>query len=146
MTQEVRAIDWTADPTDAVVRKLRAAEGHPGVLDTMHGTEFHLFGVHRERELRGAPGAIVAQRDGAICRATTDGAVWITHLKRREGGTSFKLPATRALELSPASRSTRPRSRSRWTRRCPPSTPSARSPTRSTRTSATCTSTSTTAR
>ena len=100
MTQEVRAIDWTGDSTDAVVRKLRAAEGHPGVLDTINGTEFHLFGVHRERELRGAPGTIIAQRHGAICRATTDGAVWITHLKRREGETSFKLPATRALELS----------------------------------------------
>ncbi|HEX6744940.1 MAG TPA: formyltransferase family protein, partial [Solirubrobacteraceae bacterium] len=80
MTQEVRAIDWSTDPTETVVRKLRAAEGHPGVLDTVQGTEFHLFGVHRERELRGAPGAVVAQRDGAICRATTDGAVWITHL------------------------------------------------------------------
>ena len=100
MTQEVRAIDWSTDPTETVVRKLRAGEGHPGVLDTVQGTEFHLFGVHRERELRGAPGAVVAQRDGAICRATTDGAVWITHLKRREGEAAFKLPATRALELA----------------------------------------------
>jgi putative two-component system protein, hydrogenase maturation factor HypX/HoxX len=100
MTQAVRAIDWSADATDTVVRKLRAAEGHPGVLDTMQGTEFHLFGVHRERELRGAPGAVIAQRHGAICRATTDGAVWITHLKRREGEAAFKLPATRALELA----------------------------------------------
>ena len=100
MTQEVRAIDWSTDPTETVVRKLRAGEGHPGVLDTLQGTEFHLFGVHRERELRGAPGAVVAQRDGAICRATTDGAVWITHLKRREGEAAFKLPATRALELT----------------------------------------------
>jgi putative two-component system protein, hydrogenase maturation factor HypX/HoxX len=100
MTQEVRAIDWSTDPTETVVRKLRAAEGHPGVLDAVQGTEFHLFGVHRERELRGAPGAVVAQRHGAICRATTDGAVWITHLKRREGDAAFKLPATRALELA----------------------------------------------
>src|SRR5512133_779408 len=102
MTQEVRAIDWSTDPTDTVVRKLRAAEGHPGVLDTVQGTEFHLFGVHRERGLRGAPGAVIAQRDGAICRATIDGAVWITHLKRREGANAFKLPATRALELAGA--------------------------------------------
>jgi putative two-component system protein, hydrogenase maturation factor HypX/HoxX len=102
MTQEVRAIDWSTDPTDTVVRKLRAAEGHPGVLDKVQGTEFHLFGVHRERGLRGAPGAVIAQRDGAICRATIDGAVWITHLKRREGASAFKLPATRALELAGA--------------------------------------------
>jgi putative two-component system hydrogenase maturation factor HypX/HoxX len=97
MTQDVRAIDWAGDPTDAVVRKLRAAEGHPGVLDTIGATEFHLFDVHRERELRGQSGEIVATRDGAICRATTDGAVWITHLKGPEG---YKLPATRALALA----------------------------------------------
>jgi putative two-component system hydrogenase maturation factor HypX/HoxX len=94
MTQDVRAIDWAGDPTDAVVRKLRAAEGHPGVRDGIGATEFHLFGVHREGKLRGEPGEIVATRDGAICRATTDGAVWITHLKGPEG---YKLPATRAL-------------------------------------------------
>jgi putative two-component system hydrogenase maturation factor HypX/HoxX len=97
MTQQVRAIDWGGDATDAVVRKLRAAEGHPGVLDRIGAAEFHLFGVHCERELSGPPGAIVATRDGAICRATTDGAVWITHLKEPGG---FKLPATRALALA----------------------------------------------
>ena len=42
------------------------------------------------------PGEIVAQRHGAICRATVDGAVWITHLKRP----AFKLPAARALALA----------------------------------------------
>lgn len=102
MTQDDRAIDWGSDRTDEVVRKLRAGEGHPGVLDTLLEEEFHLFGVHRERELRGQPGEIVAQRHGAICRATTDGAVWITHLKRRDTPQErfFKLPATRALELA----------------------------------------------
>ena len=97
MTQDVRAIDWGGDRTDAVVRKLRAAEGHPGVLDRIGAIDFHLFGVHRERQLSGEPGEIVATRDGAICRATTDGAVWITHLKGPEG---YKLPATRALALA----------------------------------------------
>jgi putative two-component system hydrogenase maturation factor HypX/HoxX len=102
MTQEVRAIDWDADRTDAVVRKIRAGEGNPGVLDAIGGAEFHLFGVHPERELRGSPGEIIAQRTGAICRATTDGAVWITHLKRHDTPHErfFKLPATRALALA----------------------------------------------
>ena len=89
-------------PSDAsarILRKIRAAEGNPGVLDRIGGVEFHLFGAHAERALRGTPGAIIAQRDGAICRATVDGAVWITHLKRRDEATQkfFKLPATRAL-------------------------------------------------
>jgi len=102
MTQDLRAIDWSADATSAVVRKIRAAEGHPGVLDTIAGTAFHLFDAHREQALRGRPGEIIATRDGAICRATVDGAVWITHLRRAPAGgsTSFKLPATRALALA----------------------------------------------
>jgi putative two-component system protein, hydrogenase maturation factor HypX/HoxX len=73
------------------------------VLDTIEGQEFHLFGVHRERGLRGVPGEIIATRHGGICRATVDGAVWITHLKAKDGGGGgpiFKLPATRALELA----------------------------------------------
>ena len=93
--QNERAIDWTADGTSTIERQIRAAEGHPGVLDTVAGAEFHLFGVHREQGLRGRPGEIIATRHGAICRATVDGAVWITHLK---GPDHFKLPATRALE------------------------------------------------
>ena len=74
MTQDVRAIDWASDATDTVVRKIRAAEGYPGVLDELEGTDFHLFGAHRETTLRGRPGEIIAQRHGAICRATVDGA------------------------------------------------------------------------
>jgi putative two-component system protein, hydrogenase maturation factor HypX/HoxX len=101
MKQDVRAIDWTSDSTDVVVRKIRAAEGHPGVLDEVAGADFHMFGVHREQELQGAPGEIIAQRHGAICRATVDGAVWVTHL--RQSGPQdrhFKLPATLALDLA----------------------------------------------
>jgi putative two-component system hydrogenase maturation factor HypX/HoxX len=67
------------------------------VLDTLAGIEFHLFGVHSEPALRGAPGEILAQRHGAVCRATVDGAVWISHLKRPG---HFKLPAVRALAVA----------------------------------------------
>ena len=99
MTQEVRAIDWNSDGTERVLRKIRAGDGYPGVLDTIAGEHFHLFGAHPERILAGRPGELVAQRNGAICRATVDGAVWITHLKRHISATErhFKLPATHAL-------------------------------------------------
>ena len=102
MSQGARAIEWDVDRTDTVVRKIRAAEGHPGVLDAIDGMQFHLFGAHPERVLRGQAGEIIAPRTGAICRATVDGAVWITHLKRRDTGLDryFKLPATRALALA----------------------------------------------
>jgi len=98
--QADRTIDWRCDSTAAVVRKIRAAEGHPGVLDTIAGAEYFMFNVHYERGLRGRPGDIIATRSGAICRATVDGAVWITHLKAKDGSAPYKLPATRALELA----------------------------------------------
>ena len=104
MRQETRLIDWSTDPTDVVLRKIRAAEGQPGVLDRIGTSEFHLFGAHRERTLRGTPGQVVAQRNGAICRATLDGAVWISHLKQRRTPTRtfLKLPAATALAQSGA--------------------------------------------
>jgi putative two-component system hydrogenase maturation factor HypX/HoxX len=99
MKQDVRAIDWHRDSTEVVMRKIRAAEGHPGVLDTIGGIQFHLFGPHAEHMLSGRPGQVIAHRYGAICRATVDGAVWISHLRQRAlpGGLSCKLPATLAL-------------------------------------------------
>ena len=102
MSQEVRAIDWKSDGTERVLRKIRAGDGHPGVLDTIDGKRFHLFGAHPEQALAGPPGAFLAQRNGAVCRATVDGAVWITHLKGQDSATErhFKLPAARALGLA----------------------------------------------
>ena len=101
--QADRRIDWPAESTDAVLAKLRAADSSPGVLDMIGDTEFYLFGGHPEDELRGQPGTILARRDGAICRATADGAVWIPQLRRRPvpgGPGTFKLPATLALRTS----------------------------------------------
>jgi putative two-component system hydrogenase maturation factor HypX/HoxX len=40
---------------------------------------------------------VIAQRDGAILRATVDGAVWITHLRRAGDASNFKLPAAMVL-------------------------------------------------
>ncbi len=99
MRQADRAIDWGADDTDTVLRKIRAADGFPGVLDTIRGVPCYLFDAHREGSLRGnAPGEVIAQRDGAILRATVDAAVWITHLKcMADGRHAFKLPATMVL-------------------------------------------------
>jgi putative two-component system hydrogenase maturation factor HypX/HoxX len=98
--QEHRRIDWLTEPTSAVLAKLRAADSQPGVLDVIGETEYFLFGGYEEDQLRGEPGAIVARRGGAICRATVDGAIWIPQLRRRRepgGPATFKLPATLAL-------------------------------------------------
>ena len=98
--QGSRGIDWLAEPAETVLAKLRAADSSPGVLDVLGDTEYYLFGGHPEDELRGRPGTILAHRDGAICRATVDGAVWIPQLRRRPapgGPGTFKRPATLAL-------------------------------------------------
>ena len=100
-TQEFRRIDWAADDTATVLRKLRSADSQPGVLDELYGREYFLHGGHPEDRLRGdAPGAVIATRDGAVCRATVDGAVWIPQLRPRRtpgGPAAFKLPAATVL-------------------------------------------------
>ena len=103
MTQADRALDWNAEGTDMILRKIQSADGTPGVADTLLGIKVRLFGAHREgspgtRSPRAKPGAVLAQRDGAILRVTTDGAVWITHLARvGEDGVGMKLPAAMVL-------------------------------------------------
>jgi putative two-component system protein, hydrogenase maturation factor HypX/HoxX len=82
--QTDRAIDWKGDKTDAIVATINATESATGVLDTLFGSPFYLYGAHYEERLKGAPGQLIAQRDGAVCVATVDGAVWITHLKAKD--------------------------------------------------------------
>src|SRR6266700_5730619 len=98
MKQADRAIDWR-DTTASILRKIRCADSFPGILDTVLGMQCYLYGAHAEDALRGTPGEIIAKRDGAICRATGDGAMWITHVKQKgtAGQTYLKLPATQVL-------------------------------------------------
>jgi putative two-component system hydrogenase maturation factor HypX/HoxX len=106
VTQDERRIDWSADPTATVLRKLRAADSRPGVLDELLGARWFLHGGHPEDRLRGEPGRLLATRAGAVCRATRDGAVWIPRLRPRPAPTgppTFALPAVTALgSLLPA--------------------------------------------
>ncbi|WP_408996370.1 hydrogenase maturation protein [Streptomyces europaeiscabiei] len=100
LDQSVRRIDWAEDSTQDVLRRLRAADSQPGVLDVLLGGEWYLHGGHPENVLRGRPGELLATRAGAVCRATRDGAVWIPELRPRRGpgqSPTFKLPAVSAL-------------------------------------------------
>jgi len=98
MQQSDRTIDWHADRTAAVLRKIRAADGTPGVRDEILDEHVYLYDAHPEGAIEGRAGDVIAQRDGAILRATVDGAVWITHLKRATGdGPQLKLPAASVL-------------------------------------------------
>lgn len=93
MQQADRAIDWAHDDTATVLRKIRCADGFPGVRDQVLGREVFLYDAHPEGVLRGTPGALIARCGDAVCRATVDGAVWIGHLRDRHAEHAFKLPA-----------------------------------------------------
>ncbi len=99
MTQAERAIDWSRDPTATVLRKVLASDGAPGVRDPSLGEGLHLFNAAPAPAHAGRPGELVARRDdGAVCRATVDGAVWIGHLRRGlPRDEALKLPATEVL-------------------------------------------------
>ncbi len=96
MEQSIRRIDWERDTTREVLRKIYASDSQPGVLDRIGGKEVFLYNAYPEEELKGKPGQVIALRDEAICVATRDGAVWITHLRERKRE-SIKLPALRVL-------------------------------------------------
>ena len=98
MRQEDRRIDWRGEDTATILRRIRAADGAPGVLDAVRGVACYLYDAHAEGGIRGGrPGDVIARRDGAILRATRDGALWITHLKRADDPRAFKLPASMVL-------------------------------------------------
>ncbi len=99
MKQPERSLDWQRDDSATVLRKIRAADGFPGVADRLFDQPCHLFDAWPETTLRGAPGEVIARRETALLRATVDGAVWIGHVKRPDG---IKLPAALAFAAEAA--------------------------------------------
>ena len=98
--QSLRRIDWAADSTERVSALLRAADSSPGVLDEIGDRAFYLYGGEPEYALHGRPGTLLATRTGAVCRATADGAVWLSHAKPKRlpgGPLGVKLPAALTL-------------------------------------------------
>jgi len=103
MRQADRRIDWQRDDTQTVLRKIRAADGSPGVLDELFGVPCHLFDAHPEGLTeRHAPGSVIGRRHEAVLRATADGAVWIGHVRRANQDGSFKLPTALAFPTEAA--------------------------------------------
>jgi putative two-component system hydrogenase maturation factor HypX/HoxX len=97
--QSDRRIDWLADDTQTVLRKIHSADGSPGIEDALLGVACRLYDACEEDSLRGVPGEIIARRHGAVCRATRDGAIWIGHVKKIvPGEKTFKLPAVAVLQ------------------------------------------------
>jgi putative two-component system protein, hydrogenase maturation factor HypX/HoxX len=96
-----RAIDWHCESTDAVLRKIRSADGSPGVVDTLFDRTVRLYDAHPADGVSGEPGSVIARCGGALARATSDGAIWIGHV-REERGSALKLEATRVFERESA--------------------------------------------
>ena len=100
--QDDRGFSWS-DPTEHVLRRIRAADGAPGVVTRLCGTSVAAFDAHRGRVSATArdaePGTVVARRHGAVLIRTGDGAIWIGHLRSRADplGRGHKLPATTVL-------------------------------------------------
>ncbi len=97
LRQADRAIDWSRDDTAKVLRRIRSGDGVPGVRDRLDRRDLYLYDAHPEGRLRGAPGTLLARCNGAICRATVDGAVWIGHLRDPAADPAIKLPACQVL-------------------------------------------------
>ncbi|GAA0920198.1 hydrogenase maturation protein [Pseudonocardia zijingensis] len=96
MRQVDRAFSWS-DPTDEVLRRIRAADGSPGVRTELAGLPVSVFDAHRGPATPGEPGTIALRRHGAVLVRTGDGALWIGHLRRIGDGPRIKLPATTVL-------------------------------------------------
>jgi putative two-component system protein, hydrogenase maturation factor HypX/HoxX len=100
MNQAERVIDWQHDSTLEIIRKIHAGDSFPGVLSKLCGLEVYLYGAFEESIYKGKAGEVIAHRDGAVCIATTDGAVWISHVRQRGNKDKryLKLPAAQVLD------------------------------------------------
>jgi putative two-component system protein, hydrogenase maturation factor HypX/HoxX len=113
MTQADRAFDW-ADPTERIVRRIRAADGTPGVRTEVGGLPVFAYDATPGIARTGPPGQILSRRQGAVLVGTGDGSVWLGHLRAAElarggkpetkssikpnhGRAGIKLPATTLL-------------------------------------------------
>jgi putative two-component system hydrogenase maturation factor HypX/HoxX len=67
MQQADRRIDWQRDDTQTVLRKIRASDGTPGVLDQLFDTPCHLFDAHPELQAAGPPGRVIGRGTRPCC-------------------------------------------------------------------------------
>ncbi|MFB9687428.1 enoyl-CoA hydratase-related protein [Amycolatopsis plumensis] len=97
--QADRAFSW-GEPTARILRRIRAADGRPGVHTELAGVPVAVFDGHPGEASAGEPGTIAARGRGAVLVRTGDGALWIGQARRlapEAPGTTVKLPAVLAL-------------------------------------------------
>ncbi|WP_127499664.1 hydrogenase maturation protein [Actinoplanes solisilvae] len=99
MTQADRAFDWS-DTTDKILRRVRAADGSPGVRTELAGLPVFAYDAVPGLARAGKPGVLLSRRQGAVLVGTGDGSLWFGHLRAAEanhGRAGLKLPATTLL-------------------------------------------------
>ena len=69
-----------------------------GLRAALLGRGVYLYDARPAPHLKGAPGEAIAVSGPAVAIATTDGAVWIGHLRDPSSPCPIKLPATRVLD------------------------------------------------
>ena len=88
-----REFSWS-EPTDEILRRIRAADGSPGARTTLCDLPVSVFDAHPGPTRPGRPGTVQLRHHDAVLVRTGDGGVWIGQV-RTEG--AVKLPATLAL-------------------------------------------------
>lgn len=98
MKQDDRSFDWTQS-CEHIVRRIRAADGSPGVRTEVAGMAVFAYDAHPGLARGARPGELVSRRQGAVLIGTGDGSVWLGHLRNADpaAGPSIKLPATNLL-------------------------------------------------
>jgi len=101
LRQPDRGFSWDDDP-EHIVRRIRAADGSPGVLTELCGLPVHAYDAHLGRPpggTSGPPGTVAARRHGAVLVRAGSGGVWVGHLRPTPAADrpAIKLPATAVL-------------------------------------------------
>ena len=77
MRQVDRAFAWS-DRTADIVRRIRAADGSPGVRTTLCGRDVFVYdALPGPNGPAGEPGTVTARQHGAVLVRTGDGTIWI---------------------------------------------------------------------
>ena len=97
LTQAERAIDWASDPTATVLRRIHAAEGHPGVLDAIRGLRSICSGP--TPSVGFAAVRVSSWRSGTVPSAGRR-STGRSGSRTCEAPGGFKLPAARALAVA----------------------------------------------
>jgi putative two-component system protein, hydrogenase maturation factor HypX/HoxX len=99
MRQNDRAFGWD-EPTETIVRRIRAADGSPGVRTELGGMPVFAYDAVPGLARGARPGQLLSRRQGAVLVGTGDGSLWLGHLRAADPGhgrAGIKLPSTTLL-------------------------------------------------